>query len=423
MNEQLLQYIWKYRLYNSMHLYSICNKKIIVVHPGIHNTNQGPDFLNARINADDSLWAGNIELHVKSSDWKLHKHSEDEQYSNLILHVVWNHDEELNLPFPTLEIQSHVPKLLLHRYYTLLKENSFIACEKNIHSVSPIVISKWKERMLIERLQHKSSYIASLITESRGDWDEVCWWVLAKNFGGKINGDAFEIIAKSIPIKILLKNRYSLLKIESIIFGQSGLLSKKWKDEYQNRLEQEYQYCKSTYQLKSPKVMLKFLRMRPPNFPTIKLAQLATFVYQNERLFSSIKKYAENENSIAGISVTVSEYWNHHYCFDDDSVYKIKMLGKASVQNILINSFVTILYAYGYYYNDEGKKNKAIKLLTVLKAESNSIVHGFTKLNIPIQNAFDSQSILHLYNSYCHPKRCLECAIGYGIFKTDVNPE
>jgi hypothetical protein len=415
MNEQLLQYIWKFRLYHSTELYTTCSKKINTIYQGLHNTNQGPDFLNARIKIGESLWVGHVELHVKSSEWELHKHSGDENYNNVILHVVWLNDKELNLPFPTLEIQSYIPKVLLQNYSTWMKKSHFIACENSISLVDKLVVSKCKERMLIERLQFKSQYVASLVFDSKGDWEEVCWWVLAKCFGGKINGYDFEKIARSIPFKLLLKNKHSLKTIESLIFGQSGLLAKDWNDSYPQELKREYLFYRNKYKLKSPKVFLKFLRMRPPEFPTIKLALLSSFIFHKGRLFQFVKKLAADEMNKKDMLISASEYWHYHYCFDDKSKFQIKSLGKSSVQNILINFFSVVIYTYGYYNNDEVKMNQAVTILTKLKAEDNTVVNKFRKLNIPIENAFDSQAILQLYNSYCTQKKCLECSIGFAL--------
>lgn len=295
MNEQLLQYIWKFRLYQTTELYTTCSKKINPIYQGLHNKNQGPDFLNARIKIGESLWAGHVELHVKSSDWVLHKHSEDENYNNVILHVVWINDKVLELPFPTLELHSYVPKVLLQNYSTWMKKSYFIACENSIQTVDKLIVSKCKERLLFERLQIKSQYVASLVFDSKGDWEEVCWWVLAKCFGGKINGDDFEKIARSIPFKLLLKNSHSLKTIESLIFGQSGLLAEDWNDSYPQELKREYLFYRNKYKLKSPKVFLKFLRMRPPEFPTIKLALLSSFIFHKGRLFQFVKKLAADE--------------------------------------------------------------------------------------------------------------------------------
>lgn len=419
MNEQLLQYIWKFRLFRCENLFTICYKKINPIYQGLHNLNQGPDFLDARIKMDESLWAGHVEMHVKSSDWELHKHSADENYRNVILHVVWIHDKELNLPFPTLEIQSHVPKVLLNKYADLMNKRNFIPCENSLQKVDPIFLNKCKERMLIERLQFKAKNISSIVMQSKADWDEVSWLVLARCFGGKINGDDFEKIACSIPYKILLKNNHSLKSIESIIFGQSGLLAKDWKDSYPMELKQEYLYFMKKYKLKNPKVNLKFLRMRPPDFPTIKLALLSEFVFQNGRLFSSVYKIVENKIQKKDLLITASEYWHHHYCFDDRSVTKIKSLGKSSVQNIIINYHSIILYSFGYFNNDVVMMNKAIELLTQLKAEENAVIKGFRKLKMSIDNAFDSQSVLQLYNNYCLPKNCLSCTIGFALLKKE----
>lgn len=421
MNEKLLQYIWKFRLFNATDLFTTCLKRIVPIYQGIHNTNQGPDFLNARIKIGDSTWAGNIELHVKSSDWVLHRHSEDENYSNVILHVVWVDDKKIDLPFPTVEIQSHVPKILLTKYSNWMQTRSFIACENSIQYAHSLILTKCKEQMLMERLQLKSKYIAQLVEQSKGDWDEVCWWVIARNFGGRVNGDDFENIAKSIPFKWLQKNRNSIHTIESIIFGQSGLLSNDFKDAYPKALIKEYKFYKKKYNLISPKVSLKFLRMRPLDFPTIKLAQLSAFISQIDRLFDFVNHTIENGSISNNVSIILNEYWDHHYCFDDQSIYKNKTPGKSTEHNIVINSFVQLIYAFGDCHQDEEKCNMAISHLVELKAENNTIIKSFRKMNIAVDNAFDSQALLQLYNNYCINKKCLDCSIGYDLIKKDSN--
>lgn len=419
MNEKLLHYIWQFQLFNKTNLQTIEHQDLKIVHPGNHNENQGPDFLNAKIKVEETIWAGSVEIHINSSDWRLHRHSEDENYNNVVLHVVWNHDQNLQLPFPTLVLQSLVPKVLLEKYMTLMSNSIFIPCEKNINSINNIVIEKWKERILMERLQEKTIYIESLLKKSNSNWDEVCWWMLARNFGGKINGDQFEQMAQSLPFKILLKHKDSLLQIESMIFGQAGLLKKDFIDAYPKELQKEFSFLKKKYNFKQPKISVHFLRMRPANFPTIRLAQLSHYLHLHGKIISKIIEEKDIKMISNSFKVVTSDYWNQHYLFDEPSVIKVKKTGQQTINNFLINSVVVLLYAYGYYNNIEQLKTKAINWLEKIPAEENVISNEFVNLGLINKSAYDSQALIHLKNRYCNNKKCLECAIGNAIFKKE----
>ena len=421
MNEKLLHYIWQYQLFNKDELYTIDNTLIKISSPGTLNSNQGPDFLNGKIEMGDTIWFGNIELHVVSSDWELHKHSEDVNYNNVILHVVWEHDKELHLEFPTIELKSRVPGLLMKKYQAIMNQQTFIPCEEIINMVKPITISKWKERMLIERLQEKATNTISLLENVKGNWDELCWRMLAKNFGGNVNAASFETIASSIPLNIIHKNADSLFTIEALLFGQSGLLNRKFADEHPIDLFKEYLHLKRKYALKQPLIQLHFLRMRPANFPTIRLAQLATCIFNERKWLTKIIEEENLDNLKMVFDYDISDYWKTHYRFDTASLYKSKKPGNQTVNNFIINTAVVICYAYGYYHSIEKLKSKAIHWLQVLPHEDNSIINGFELLGIPNQNAADSQALFHLRNQFCIKKRCLECGIGNEIFRKENN--
>jgi len=418
MNEKLFQYIWQFRHFNFNQLATVDNEPLQIIHPGILNTNQGPDFLNAKIKIGNTIWAGSIELHLLSSDWKNHKHSDDKNYNNVILHVVWQDDIDLKLAFPTLELQSKVSKLLLTRYNELMNTNSFIACQNNIHQIEPIIWNAWKDRLLAERLHDKASRIFEYIQINNTHWEEAFWWLLARNFGIKVNTDAFEKIARSISINILAKHKNQIHQTEALLFGQAGLLENNFTEAYPKMLQKEYLFYKNKYQLTPIQLPIHFLRMRPSNFPTIRLAQLAMLIHNSNHLFGQMRESNSLKEMKSLLNVTANDYWHYHYTFDDTTAYKEKNLGIQMINNILINTIVPILYAYGQYHKEQQYKDKALLWMEEIAAEKNEITKGFTSLNIDNNNALDSQALIQLKNNYCNQKRCLDCAVGNKLMAT-----
>jgi hypothetical protein len=417
MTEKLLHHIWQFQLYNAHNLITMEGEPIKVISPGIYNHNQGPDFINAKIKIGNTIWAGNIELHILSSHWNLHKHSGDKNYKNIILHIVWQNDKHLALPFSTLVLQDRVSKLLLHQYQEWMDKKSFIPCENNIAKINSIIWLAWKERLLVERLQKKSESIIEYLQKNKNYWEETCWWLMAKNFGIKVNCAAFLTIAQSIPINILAKHKNQIHQIEALLFGQAGLLEGTFSDSYPNMLKKEYQFYQTKYKIVKPTIQLFFLRMRPANFPTIRLAQLAMLIYKSLHLFSKIKESHSLEEIKVLLDVTANDYWHYHYRFDETSAYKEKKLGTQMIDNLLINSILPILFAYGQYNNETLYKEKALEWFRQVKAEQNNITKAFQSLSIENKDAFDSQALIQLKNEYCNNKRCLECAIGNKILK------
>jgi hypothetical protein len=412
MNEKLFQYIWQFRHFNFTQLATIENEPIQVIHPGTLNTNQGPDFLDAKIKIGDTLWAGNVELHLFSSDWETHKHSSDKNYKNVILHVVFQHDIDLQLPFPTLELQNNVSNILLTKYDDLMKTDTFIACQNSIQKIEPFIWNSWKERLLAERLEDKSKRIFEHIKINNNHWEETFWWLLSRNFGIKVNSDAFEKIAQSISINILAKHKNQIHQTEALLLGQAGLLEKDFTETYPKMLQKEYLFWKSKYQLKAIQVPLHFLRMRPSNFPTIRLAQLAMLIHNSTHLFGQIRDSYSLKDVKALLNVTANDYWHYHYTLDEPSTFKEKNLGEQMINNILINTVVPVLFAYGQYHKEQQYKEKALQWMEEISAEKNSITKGFSILNIENNNALDSQALIQLKNNYCNLKRCLECSVG-----------
>lgn len=418
MTERLLHFIWQFRYFSRNELATINGEAVQVYSAGQYNTNQGPDFLDARISIQNTTWAGHVELHLKSSDWKKHKHQEDKNYDNVILHVVWEHDENSN-SIPVLELKGRVPKSLLQRYGELMNTPFFIPCEKLISTVKAIIWRSWKDRLLAERLLRKAKGVGNMLDRNNYHWDEAFWWLLARNFGAKVNAAAFEELARGIPLKILAKHRTQLQQMEALLFGQAGLLNEKQQDDvYYKLLQREYKFLKEKYSLQPISQAVHFLRMRPGNFPTVRLAQLAVLIQRSDHLFSTIKDRALVKEVKALFDVTANDYWFYHYRFGETSGFKKKNLGTAMTDSIIINTVVPVLFAYGEYHKEEKSKDKALKWLEETAAESNSITQGFEQLGIENKNAFDSQALIELKNEYCNNKRCLECGVGNVLLKT-----
>ena len=418
MTERLLQYIWQFQYFNKTSLQTVEGETVEIVYQGSYNTNQGPDFFEAKLKIGNTLLIGNVELHCKTSEWNTHKHSADKNYANVIAHIVWENDCTLPNNLPTIILQDRVSKILLEKYQKLLNTSSFIPCENSISTVPEITWLSWKERLLIERLEQKSTIVNEYLSKNNYHWEETFWWMIAKNFGIKVNSEAFEKIAQSIPITVLAKHKNQLHQIEALLFGQAGLLDKDFEEDYPILLRKEYQFYKSKYNLQSTNANLFFLRMRPANFPTVRLAQLAMLIVHSVHLFSKIKEIEEVENVKKLLNVTANDYWHYHYNFDELSTYKIKNVGVQMINNLIINTVIPILFAYGHYTKEHHFKDKALRWLTQLTAEKNSRINGFLALQITIKNAFDSQALLQLKNEYCSKKRCLECAVGNKLLKT-----
>jgi Protein of unknown function (DUF2851) len=421
MKEDLLQYIWQFQYFNNSELLTSSGEMIQIINTGTHNTNQGADFLDAKIKIGKTTWAGNIELHINSSDWNVHNHSADSNFNNVILHVVWNSNTIIkdmhNNDLPTLELKNRVSKLLLERYKMLMESSQFIPCESQLQQVNELTLTNWKQRLVVERLIAKSRTVFTILKETNFHWEETFWWLIAANFGLKVNSDLFQQIAKLLPVSILAKHKNRIQQVEALLFGTAGLLNSGFQEKYLLMLQKEFSFYQKKYKLKIIDGELSFLRMRPANFPTIRLAQLAMLIHESEHLFSKIKDSSSLKEVKKMLEVSANDYWHYHYVFDETSDYKVKTLGKQMIDNIMINTIIPVLFAYGLHYNEQGYKDRAIKWLEEISAEKNSITKGFENLNFSNKNAFDSQSFIQLKNEYCNKKLCLHCAIGNSLLK------
>ena len=418
MTEDLLHFIWKYKLLKPVDLYTTAQERLLITKHGEHNIHAGPDFTDARIKLADTEWAGTIEIHKKSSDWFLHNHHTNKAYDNVILHVVHEHDKEIynsnQQIIPCLELKKFLPDHVLEKYVHLYQSKQQIPCGSLFNEVPGIIKEPWLERMLIERLENKTAFIEELYGFTKHSWEETFYLLLFKNFGFHVNSDAFLQIAKSLPLHILLKHA-NPTQVEALLFGQSGLLSENIKDAYGQTLFKEYTYLKHKYQLTSIPHHVKFLRLRPQNFPTIRLAQLANFVLQYQHTFSKIVEAKSIEELKKLFTIHVSDYWNRHYTFDEESVFKEKPFGNLSVENIIINTVCPLLFFYGKIKQEESLVEKAISWYDVLKPEKNNITKLFEEIKFKTQHAAHSQALLQMQSNYCAKKKCLQCGIGVSI--------
>lgn len=421
MKEDLLQFIWKFQYFNSSELRCTDGDEVQVIHPGAYNSNQGPDFKEAKIKINNIIWSGHVELHINSSHWNTHHHSDDTNFNNVILHVVWNHDAEIKdangTKLSTIELQSRVSKLLLEKYKRLKENARFIACENLPSGLGSLALNSWKQRLVAERLLVKSKNIFTDLEQTNYHWEETFWWLIAANFGLTLNSGAFKKMAQSLPLSLVAKHKKNIVQVEALLFGQAGLLSKAFDDKYPKMLQKEYFFYQKKYKLSPVEEELYYLRMRPANFPTIRLAQLAMLICSSEHLFSKIKETESIEEVKKMFNVVANDYWHYHYVFDEASEYKIKKLGSQMVNNIIINTVVPVIFSYGLHHSEEALKEKAIRWLEEIAPEKNTITQGFERLEYSNKSAFESQAYIQLKKEYCDHRLCLQCAIGNSILK------
>ncbi|RYG05364.1 MAG: DUF2851 family protein, partial [Chitinophagaceae bacterium] len=419
--EEFLHFIWQFRLYDSKRLVTQTGGLIEVIRSGTLNKNAGPDFLHAKLIIDKTIWIGNIEVHIHSSDWLLHQHQHDEAYDNVILHVVYVNDEPIyrtdGTSIPVLVLKDCYPDKFLLRYEQLVQSANHFPCEQQIHSVNDFFVNSFLTSVGIERLLQKSEEVYDKLTELKGNWDETFYHFMAKNFGLKLNAVPMEMLARSLPQQILAKHKDSLFQIEALVFGQAGFLTQQFKDDYPRQLKREYQFLKHKYNLKPLSVSLwKFMRMRPQNFPTLRLAQFAALIVNSNHLFSKIVMIKEH-NAFAELfnALPVNAYWQKHYHFAKVAEHVGVQLGKGTIQNMLINTIALFLFAYGKYIDQQVLMERAVELLEHLPAEQNAILKQYTNVGVRIDTAFHSQALLQLKKVYCNEKKCLNCGIGIKI--------
>lgn len=419
--EEFLHFIWQFRLYGTQKLRTTIGETIEVLQQGILNKDAGPDFSQAKLIIGDTTWVGNVEIHIKSSDWLLHHHQVDSAYENVILHVVYDDDAPIyrkdGTTIPVLILKGLFPLYLFANYEQLITSANNFPCEKQIHDVDEFLINGFLSRVLVERLAHKAKEVYGKLEELKGDWDETFYHFMARNFGFKVNRIPMEMLAQSLPQQLFAKHKDHPLQIEALIFGQAGFLNQRFEDEYPNELKREYQFLQKKYDLNPIDISLwKFLRMRPQNFPTLRLAQFAALIVRSSHLFSNILIRRDYRNSqILFENLPVNPFWRTHYHFNKKAEKVGVQLGKSSIQNILINTVGVFLFAYGKAMDQENYVTRSFYLLENLGAENNAIIQQYLNAGVNIKNAFNSQAILQLKKTYCNEKKCLNCGIGIKI--------
>ncbi|PQJ74843.1 DUF2851 family protein [Polaribacter gangjinensis] len=424
MKEEFLYYVWQYQLFYKSKLKTVHNQEITLLKIGVQNKNAGPDFLNAHIKIGDKTWVGNVEMHVKSSDWYVHNHENDSNYDAVILHVVWEHDVEVfaknNQPIFTLELKNYIDNDLIIKYNSIVNDSKrWIPCEQQIHQIEPFLLNNWLERLYFERLENKSEFIKELLQKTHFDFEAVLFMQLAKNFGLKINGEAFFKLATSLDFSIIQKVRFDEMQLSALLFGQAGFLDEDVEIPFHNQLRTEYYYLKHKHQLQSiHKSHFQFFRMRPPNFPTIRLAQLINLIHQHQNLFSKIIEIDQKEDFYKLFNVDVLDFWKTHFTFETTSKKSAKKLTKSFVDLLLINTIIPLKFVYLQTKTDFDEET-ILRLIQQITPEKNSIIDTFSSLQITAKNAMESQALIELKNNYCTKKRCLHCAIGIKLIKNN----
>ena len=432
MREEFLYYLWENRL-TDKDLKTTEGESVEMVATGYRNTDSGPDFLEAKIQIGDKLWAGHVEIHVKTSDWNRHGHQSDKAYKNVILHVVYENDTQVN-DIPTLELKGHFDESLFAQYQKLISSKNWIPCEKSIAKVPVFTRLSWLDRMAVERLESKSETVTKILEANQFDWEDALYKLLMRYFGLKVNNEAFETLSNILSFKTLLKHADNLTQVEAMLMGCAGFLEDDFTEEYPLLLKREFAVMKAKFNLITmPAERWRFMRMRPSNFPTIRLAQMAQLIHKNRCLFSKIREAKNGDEVKAPFDVAASEYWETHWRFnqrlpqcDSPTSQKSgavglsyhgsrktpKHLGDTTADVLIINAVAPLLFCYGKLHKDESVCETAIQFLEETEAEDNAIIRHYASCGITAQNAMQTQGLLHLYSYFCKRKRCIECRIG-----------
>ncbi|WP_029273437.1 DUF2851 family protein [Flavobacterium sp. KJJ] len=423
MKEDFLHYVWKFKKFDTLNLKTTQDEQITIIKTGDYLELAGPDFFNAQIKIGDQKWAGNVEIHLKSSDWYLHHHEKDIAYQSVILYVVWEHDTEIfrenNTEIPVLILKDFVSSDVINNYSALMTAKSWIFCEKHLADINDFVFKNWQERLFFERLERKSKFIYDLLEETNSDWEAVLFCLLAKNFGLNTNGNSFLQIAKALPFSIIRKESFEVENLEALFFGTSGLLQSEKEDVYFTDLKFRYFYLLHKYQLERSYIEpVQFFKHRPDNFPTIRLSQLANLYHKHQNLFSKVIPLKSVKSVYDLLAVSTSLYWQNHYQFDKESPKKAKSLSKSFLDLIILNTIIPVQFAYS---NKMGVSmpEDLITFMTEVAPEKNAVIDKFESFGISSKNAFETQTLLELKNEYCNQKGCLNCALGMELLKNN----
>lgn len=420
--EQLLHYLWKYRLYRPSGLTTTQGDTLEIIDPGLENTDAGPDFFNAKIRINGTVWAGSVEIHQKASDWLAHGHSADKAYGNVILHVVETDDgtvfRQNGEAIPQLVLP--IPEQVIDNMEWLLTRDSPVACLERLPAIDPVFRLQWMDALLAERLERKTDDILRWLDLYQKDWNEVFYILLCRNFGFGVNSDAFERLARSLPLKCILKQRPSASQVEALFLGQAGLLndSNGNRHHYYRLLQQEYSFLRKKYGLEPLEShIFRNLRLRPDATPHIKLVELAAIWIRHDTLFSSVLSARTPRELKDFFRVPASAFWDTHYNFLRPSPHRKKQLGENALNMLLINTVVPLMFAYGLYHQMDEHNARALRLLASIPPEQNSIISLFSQVGMKPRNAGDTQALIQLKRNYCEQKKCLYCRLGFQLLK------
>lgn len=422
MKEDFLHYVWRFQKFNTHNLVLINGAALSIIKTGEPNINSGPDFFNSKVLIANQLWVGTVEIHLKSSDWYAHHHEQDPNYDTVILHVVWDYDTDVfrkdNSSIPTLVLRSKVDPITLTNYQNLFsKKLKWINCENEISKINPLIIDNWLDRLYLERLQEKSVFIQEELNASNNHWERLLFKLLCKNFGLNVNGASFYSISKSVDYKVIQKCFRNHFELEALLFGQAGFFEEVHEDSYFIFLKEKYGYLKSKFKLENKEIIRpKYFRLRPINFPSIRLSQLAVLFSEKPSLFSEIIIAKTQEDFYSIFNATASEYWDTHYNFGIPSSKRKKRMTKKFIDLLLINTVIPLIFSYSMFQGKD-KSEEIIALTSAISSEENSIIKKFNLLYPFSKNALQSQALLQLKKKYCDNKKCLECSIGNSILK------
>lgn len=422
--EELLHFIWQFRLFDQFNLRTVSGETIELLAVGQHNLDAGPDFEFAQLRIGETLWSGHVEIHIYAKEWNQHKHHLDERYNSTVLHVVWEYDAAAmrhdGTPLPTLQLKNFVNPTMVDKYLELMGNLNWIPCEKQIgRFTNDIVASVWSERMSVERLEHKCQYVESLLDRSKNDWEKTLMMLMGRAFGMKVNATSFEALMEKLDSSLLFKYRSEPFKLEAVLFGMSGLLPTKETDDYSTKLAAEFEYLQTLHGLRElSKLEWKFHRMRPYNFPTFRLAQLAALCAHEMYWFDKICM-TENLDDIMVLlkNIRTHAYWLNHFRFGSTTVPHGNSFSDSFITHLILNCFVPVLFAYGKHVGSQAYTSKALRWLQHLPQESNAITKKFEILGWKNDSAATSQGILHLKKEYCDKRRCLSCSIGLHLLR------
>ncbi len=420
MKEEFLHYLWKYRLYNPDSLLDSEGNLITVIHPGDYNRDSGPDFFNSRLLMGGTIWAGNVEIHTRSSLFNLHGHQNDPAFNNVILHIVADNDRKVfnQRGEEVLTTEINFDQSLYDRYLSLVNNPFIIACQDDLNKVDKIIVDQWLNALVIERLQGKSEFILRIYSETGNDWDETFYRLLSRYFGFRVNTEPFEMLATALPFRIIRKHTDNRFQIEALLFGTAGMLDEglfkdALTDEYYCNLLKEYKILSSKYSLHSIDGWVwKFSRLRPANFPTVRISQLASMLSVSGGFFSKVLETKNIQDLKKLFEVSASEYWDDHFVFGKKSRNYVKSTGSLATDILLINAVIPVIFVFGSSRDQPDICERSLDLLCNIAAEENVILSEWNKAGIEAASAFYSQALIQLRNEYCKKRLCLNCRIG-----------